>query len=179
MNGTTGEQWRPVTVPGFERSHEVSSLGAVRTVAGRILAQYSDEFCFGYLRVTLCHKGRKKIGRVHRLVAEAFLGPIPPGMETLHGPGGKFDNRLVNLSYGTHKKNINDKDRDGTALLGERCNGAKLTDPQIFEIRSAHAAGVSQPELAKRYGVVQSNISRIVNGRTWLHVSVQADEGVA
>jgi hypothetical protein len=36
---------------------------------------------------------------VHQLVAEAFIGPCPPGRKLVHLNGSRSDNRLVNLSY--------------------------------------------------------------------------------
>ncbi|WNN95988.1 helix-turn-helix DNA binding domain protein [Arthrobacter phage Hirko] len=46
---------------------------------------------------------------------------------------------------------------------------AKLTDPQIVEIRQAYAHGARQRELAEQYGVTQGLVSGIVNGRRWRH----------
>ena len=57
--------------------------------------------------------GKARQRPVHSLVAEAFIGPCPPGQEVRHGPGGSLDNRLVNLSYGTRAENIADQYRDG------------------------------------------------------------------
>jgi len=36
---------------------------------------------------------------VHQLVAEAFIGPCPPGQKLVHLNGIFSDNRLVNLAY--------------------------------------------------------------------------------
>jgi hypothetical protein len=44
--------------------------------------------------------------RVHRLVAEAFLGNIPNGWEVDHKNGIKTDNRLENLRIVTHRENM-------------------------------------------------------------------------
>ena len=52
--------------------------------------------------------------KVHQLVAAAFLGPCPPGMEVRHANGQKDDNRLENLSYGTHQENMQDAIAAGT-----------------------------------------------------------------
>jgi hypothetical protein len=65
----------------------------------------------GYLRVTLSRGRRQKTVPVHVLVATAFLGPCPPGMERLHGPGGQGGNSAANLRYGTHAENERDKRR--------------------------------------------------------------------
>lgn len=103
------ERWRPVKT--FEESYEVSSLGRVRSVdrvvlsrnrwgssavsrKGKILAQGTDNY--GYLTVMLFRNGKGRPYRVHRLVGEAFFGPRPSGMDTLHGAEGRLVNTVAN-----------------------------------------------------------------------------------
>lgn len=43
----------------------------------------------------------------------------------------------------------------------------RLSERDVVAIRKSHAAGVSQVELARRYGVNQATISRVVTGDTW------------
>jgi hypothetical protein len=43
---------------------------------------------------------------VHRLVGEAFLGPLQLGMDTNHKDGVKTNNRVTNLEYVTEGENI-------------------------------------------------------------------------
>lgn len=49
----------------------------------------------------------------HRLIAAAFLGIRPDGMETRHGEAGKLDNQPTNLCYGTHQQNMQDAIKAG------------------------------------------------------------------
>lgn len=51
---------------------------------------------------------------VHQVVAEAFHGPRPAGMETRHRDGDVLNNRSDNLVYGTHGDNMDDAVRHGT-----------------------------------------------------------------
>jgi hypothetical protein len=51
---------------------------------------------------------------VHRLVASAFFGPCPKGMEVRHGEGPKHDCSIGNLCYGSPKDNTQDAMRSGT-----------------------------------------------------------------
>ena len=57
----------------------------------------------GYQRVNT------KIGkkRVHRVIYETFVGPIPDGYEIDHFNNIRDDNRLENLRCVTHKENMN------------------------------------------------------------------------
>jgi hypothetical protein len=45
--------------------------------------------------------------KVHQLVCEAFHGPCPAGLETLHEDENGLNNRPENLRWGTRKENLN------------------------------------------------------------------------
>lgn len=50
----------------------------------------------------------------HRLVAAAFFGPCPEGMEVRHGEKGRACNEIDNLCYGSSRDNTQDAMRTGT-----------------------------------------------------------------
>lgn len=174
------EEWRPVV--GYEGWYEVSSLGRVRRVApghgthvGRILKSSDDSH--GYPHVILSSKGYRSC-KVHRLVAEAFLGPAAK-QEVNHKNGIKSDNRLSNLEWVTHCRNMEHASAIALwtppGLRGEQHGMAKLTEAQVREIRALGAAGckkkdVTGRELARRFGVSVSTISVILTGKKWQHV---------
>ena len=98
------ENWRPVV--GWEGIYEVSDLGRVRRAGRGVLTGGIDRY--GYRFVDLNDHGRRQSARVHRLVGDAYLGPLPDGLETRHLNGDRTDNRLANLAYGTHSQNTLD-----------------------------------------------------------------------
>jgi len=118
------EEWRPV--PGFEGLYEVSSQGRVRSVdhyapvrggsvrlvRGRIRKLQTGSG--GYLKLMLSKGNVITNHEVHALVAAAFHGARPPGMEVCHNNGDQSDNRAENLRYGTHSDNIRDAIKHGT-----------------------------------------------------------------
>lgn len=191
------EAWKPVV--GYEGLYEVSSLGRVRSLprrgaAGGLLTLSPTKGCL-YLKVGLTRNSVTRTPKVHTLVARAFLGPYPDDQEVCHGPGGPRDNRLVNLSYGTHAKNMGpDRRRDGMvrsrgrkkAAAGRRRQRpgmastnwnvgthhplAKLNDEIVLEIRRRAASGESKHSLARRFGVDRATIRSAVNGATWKHI---------
>ena len=124
------ELWLPVT--GYEGLYEVSSWarvkslhraithcdGRVRQYPGKVLKPAPN--AKGYLTVSLCKNGVSTTHAIHSLVAAAFIGPRPPGLQVLHGSAGQHNNSPSNLSYGTPKENEADKLRDGTHTRGER-----------------------------------------------------------
>lgn len=111
-DATPVERWLPVV--DWEDRYTVSDLGNVRSIY-RARNKKLSLSKTGYLYVGLSKGDITRCKWVHTLVIQAFIGPPPPGLECLHGPGGKQDNRLTNLSYGTHSKNLYDMRRDGTS----------------------------------------------------------------
>lgn len=110
------EQWRAVV--GYEGTYEVSNFGAVRRSGkaarngngrgggARIGLQLKHHLVNGgYQVVQLWQDGRPKTRLVHRLVTEAFLGPVPNGCEVNHKDGNKLNNSCANLEYVTHSEN--------------------------------------------------------------------------
>ena len=123
----------------------------------------------GYRTVNLPKPGGKVIRRIHRLVLEAFRGPQPSGCIACHLNGDRTNNDLSNLYWGTHQSNSDDAVRHGTKARGEALK-AKLTEADVIKIRRSRADGVSLRCIAEQFGVSQSNVRAIVEGRTWRHL---------
>jgi len=104
-----GEAWRPVV--GYEPLYAVSDKGRVKRVAtgkgsreGHVLRPALNHK--GYPMVGLSKAGKLRAFAVHTLVALAFLGPRPEGLQINHKNGRKNDNRVENLEYVTPRENI-------------------------------------------------------------------------
>lgn len=120
----TQETWLPVV--GYEGSYEVSSEGRVRSIdrvidcgnnirryKGRVLSQLVGKR--GYCQVSLCRAGITSPVVVHKLVVDAFYGPMPrPGMCVRHLDGNELNNNVSNLLWGTESENAYDRVRHGT-----------------------------------------------------------------
>jgi hypothetical protein len=105
---------------------------------------------------------------VHRAVAMAFIGPIPPGHHVAHLNGDSLDNRLENLSIVTPKENNYHKKLHGTQLSGSTMKGAKLNEARVFVIRKILARrNMPAWRLAELYGISQSLISNVRHGKRW------------
>lgn len=171
------EAWRPVV--GYEGLYSVSDLGNVRGEArlvphlraGKMLRQRPVRARINkatkYPAVNLSREGKRRTFTVHALVAAAFLGPRPDGMEVAHGDGDRGRSVLSNLRYATPTANHADKVEHGTLLCGEQLPQAKLT---VEKVRSIRADGRLQREIAAEHGVSVPTISQAQSGRSWAHV---------
>lgn len=105
------EKW--AQVPGYEGLYDVSTFG-------QVWSRYSNRFLkqtmghYGYLQVHLSRLGATKSFEIHRLMALAFLGPRPVGLEIRHIDGIKTHLFVGNIKYGTHSENALDIVKHGT-----------------------------------------------------------------
>jgi hypothetical protein len=61
--------------------------------------------------------------------------------------------------------------RTADGFIGEGARHAKLTDAQVHEIKKLlHDVGMSVSVIARKFGVGQTTIRSIRNGRTWTHL---------
>lgn len=117
------EIWKPVK--GYEGVYSVSNWGNVRS-EDRISKQGKTPRFWkwrtlkpsyigaGYAYYDLCFEGTRKGRHGHILVAEAFIGPRPEGMEVCHNDGNPSNNHVDNLRYGTRSENARDAVKHGT-----------------------------------------------------------------
>lgn len=166
----TTERWLPVV--GYEGIYEVSSHGRVRSLSradfvgrkrqGRVLAPGCQN---GYFFVHLCKGGNKRVQRVHKLVASAFLGERPEGCTVNHIDGDKTNNHPNNLEYMTQGDNVRH-----ALFLGLR--GNTVSRERIWEIREAYSV-IPSPTfiaLAKEFDLSESTIREIVRAKSYVDV---------
>lgn len=75
----------------------------------------------------------------------------------------------AHLAPGTDAENAADRKQRGRTYraTGERSGRAKLTRPQVDEIRQRYSAGETRAQLARAFGVSFMNIDAIVKWKTW------------
>jgi hypothetical protein len=178
------ENWRMII--GYEGLYEVSDEGSVRRVAGpdsrgrnrqqRVLRPAVDPH--GYLCVALSKNAQMHTFRVHRLVAVAFLGPRPDGLEVNHKNGDKRHNAASNLEYITNEANQQHAVTNGLKASGERNGAARLSRADIDAIRRLRNDGASRAEVARRFGISHLDyVTRITSGKVWQSASYLPPEG--
>jgi hypothetical protein len=97
------EIWRDII--GYEGLYQVSTMGRVKNLkTGKILKPVKNKQ--GYMYVCLSKNGQRKTFKVHRLVAQAFLKPVPGKDFVNHLDEDKTNNHYSNLEYCTAKENL-------------------------------------------------------------------------
>lgn len=168
------EEWR--AIQGFEGHYEVSNRGNVRSLEridgiGRKKKAMPLKPLYkkGYPFVTLSKMGVVRQQQVHRLVGEAFIGPLPKGMTTNHIDGNKANADVRNLEYVTQADNNRHAFATGLQPVGERRNSAKLTDDHVRLIRQLEKT-MPRKQLAAKFNVAENAIYQVTSGKTWKHV---------
>ena len=157
------ETWVPMP-RGFESNYEVSNLGRVRRIGGRVLKPMvcgASRPGAQTLKVRISTNPRRDAS-VAELVLTAFVGPRRPGMFALHGDDNKHNNAVTNLRWGTPGDNARD------AAARGRYSQQVLRGTDVTCIREMHAAGFRLVEIAAMYGVSSQRICDVTKGRTSL-----------
>lgn len=105
----------------------------------------------------------------HRASYEAFIGPIPEGMNVCHTCDNVYCVNPAHLFLGTQKQNLEDMARKKRSTIGERNPMSKLTAIEVDAIRNEKNAGTSVKELAQKFKTSASNISAIIRKARWNH----------
>lgn len=118
----------------------------------------------------MTQEGKKKTYRVHRLVMMAFK-PIEDmdNLEVNHIDGDKKNNALSNLEWCSASENQKHAFQTGLQQprKGEKSNFSKLTQADIDKIFELRNLGWLQKDIASQIGCTRSNISYILNHKTW------------
>lgn len=171
------EEWRGIA--GYENKYQVSSMGRVRSIdhetavktsraewtlhaKGKVLSPIKGSN--GYLYVGLTNGQGKTIRTlVHFLVAQAFLGPRPDGLDICHIDGNCYNNSSTNLRYDSRHQNNLDVYRNGGKY-------GKLTPDQVYEIKKQLSENIPLKDIAAKYQVHPTSIYNLRKGKyfAWL-----------
>ena len=161
------EIWKPI--PGYEELYQASNLGRIKGQRGWVLKPGTDPVT-GYLHVILVKEKSHKGKYVHRLVWEAFNGPIEKGLEINHIDEDKSNNSLDNLELMTHKQNMNygnraEKHRQTMLERGNFGKCRKAVNQYSFPEREFIKRYESLTQAAGETGACIQNISACIHGR--------------
>lgn len=112
------EIWKDIK--GYEGIYQVSNLGRVcsldryvnskygskRFVSGGMLKLQSDKYGYNVVCLSKGKRNKRKLCKVHRLVAKAFIPNPNKKTEVNHMNGVRDDNRVENLEWVTSSENM-------------------------------------------------------------------------
>lgn len=169
-----------VPIPSLQGKYEITENGTIRNaITHKLLKQQVNKH--GY-SIVMMHISKKPINcRVHKLVAETFLGSCPDGYVVNHKDGNKRNNHVSNLEYVTSSENnihaLRMKLRKPAnmtvfAKRGEEHYHASITDALATEILKCHyVTGYGCRRLAKVFNISRGITARLVSGTSWKHLN--------
>lgn len=110
-------------------------------------------------------KAKGKTLSVHHLVAHAFIGPRPLGLEVDHLDEDKTNNCFWNLAYTTHRKNT------ARSIRGSKHPRAVLDEKLVRAIRIlSDEYGRTPTAIAEELGIRLKNVEAVLYHGAWRHV---------
>lgn len=149
------EIWKPLkNFPSYDGSSE----GRIRNIRTRkILKPYLNEK--GYEQVSINRNGQHYTVRVHKIIAETFLGEHP-GMDVFHKDLNKRNNNIDNLEWRTRKDIARDSFERGSRQA-PRYTGIKVVETgNIYKsvTECAKDTGCDRSEIFKYLAGQRSNV---------------------
>lgn len=171
------EIWKPIEEYGD--MYEVSDAGRVRNYRyPKVLTSSTDTN--GYQIVTLYFRGKGKTKAVHQLVAHAFLGPQPGGMQVNHIDEDKTNNAVSNLEYVTSTFNNNWGTRTRRAIdsLSKPVTAINLNGDREFFPSIAAASQQCDVSRSSIRQAIQGRVKTVAGCRWELTITpLEVDDG--
>lgn len=148
--------WKPVK--GYEGRYLVSTKGQVYSIISeKLLKPQKTEK--GYFVVELRGGNKRKVKKIHRLVAEAFLENPFSRTEINHKDGNKQNNTVENLEWSTRSEN----------LIHAYSSGLKKQKTKAVDMFTVYGEFIksfqSQKEAEVNTGIHQGSISGCCRGK--------------
>lgn len=172
------EKWHGASIkPDY---YEISTLGNVRSfvqyhgrrlpitrrVVPKLIKPCRDGR--GYYNFTVSLNGKPKTLLIHIEMAKAFI-PNPHNYKLVrHINDIKSDNRIENLSWGTHSHNMEDSIKNGKHFHHTGNVRSKLSKENVLYIINSKETNC---ELGRKFSVSESTISKIRLGRNHIHIT--------
>lgn len=166
------EIWKPIYINNEESNYMVSTYGRIKNKkTGKIMKLSFDNY--GYLKISLKHRGISITRTVHRLVMETFNPNPDKTKQVNHINGIKTDNRLENLEWVTVSENIKHAFSLGLKKprKGEESNFNKYNEEIIRFACELMAQGKGTKYISEKTGLPYKYITDIRTGKKWAHIS--------
>lgn len=115
----------------------------------------------GYFQVVLDGKNF----RIHKLVAEAFIGPRPKGLTINHINGIKTDNNIGNLEYVTLKENVRHAVDMGLIKTLDNSKHATKKNDDVVNAIFEYYMGRRKSDVAAKYDITIQYLNQVLWGK--------------
>ena len=170
--------WKFIQIDGETTSYLISNCGDIANIkTDNIMTPIESEY--GYMRVTLHHKGKAHTVRIHRLVALYFIPNPDNKPEVNHKDGNKKRNWYGNLEWVTSKENkqhaieLGLYDEASFTKVGMDRPNAVYTDEQVHQVCKLLEQGKQPKEVSEILNVPVTLPSYIKYAGKWKHISSQ------
>ena len=173
-------EWKPVH--SLNDRYEVTDTGLVRnSETKKILKPQKDASGYPSLTVRPIPKQQRTV-KIHRLVAEVFIGECPKGYVVNHKDGNKQNNNINNLEYVTSSENNIHALKNGLRHVadmnkvikkGEDSPFSVLTEEDVKEIlRERYRTGDGCRKIAKRLNLSRGAVQGVLSETRprWKHI---------
>lgn len=171
------EIWKPVV--GFESEYHVSSLGRIKSFVRNRNGRIRSTKCATntYIRISLRGRNDRKTALLHRIVYEAFVGPIPAEMEIHHKDGDRHNNCISNLQcltksihHGITPNNVSGMVKFNTEIKIKEVEQWTLDGKHIATFKGFKAA-------SQATGICERNIAQVANQEEYKPGKVRKQAG--
>lgn len=142
--GDIMEMWKDIE--GYEGLYQVSNQGRVRIIKERKLSIDKN----GYNTVMLVNNGQRKLCKVHRLVAKAFIDNSEFKTQVNHIDGDKSNNKSDNLEWVTPSENTLHSYKMGLAKSSKGRALSVETKMKISKGNKGKKVGIDNPNSIPR-----------------------------
>lgn len=175
--------WKQILSPPGLSKYEISEYGEIRDIETKTPKPiYKDAHGYPvvYMNYVRVRKGKYKYTeyKVHRLVAEQYIGHIPDGYEVHHLDENKsnpYYKNLVICSPKEHRR-YHATTREPVPNTVEYKGLPLMSDETVHKICQMLEDGCSFPfirETLKIYNVTDDAIGKIAQGKNWRRISSQ------
>lgn len=159
-NGDTPEDLRKIS----KGNYLASSFGNIYNFYGKIMIGAVDR-C-GYKEVIL----NKNKERVHRVIAETFIGNPNNYPCVNHIDGNKLNNNVSNLEWCNHSQNVLHAYKTGLEKI-QISKRRKFSEQEVIEMRKRYTEGTDIRTLSIHYKADRKTIASIVKFITYKEIT--------
>jgi len=106
----------------------------------------------------------------HRTSFILFKSDFDRSLDVCHSCDNPWCVNPDHLFLGTHKQNMDDRDKKGRVSSGFRHYKSTFTPAQISAIKDAHEMGFSNASIGRYFNRHRTTIWDIVNNQTWKRI---------